>query len=176
MMAALHLAGQHVPRIALAVAALCISSGASAQTAATSPQTSAAKLAPASVQSAPAASTARRARRDPRTGELFDGPVETPSASPDDGLEPGIVSDGRPDEMNALMLDFMQRRQAEPAANARAGSGMSLGADSLTASIVTRTADGRLLVQCVPGESEAAHRLHAPAVNLKALRETANVK
>lgn len=174
-MAAIHLAGRHVPPIALAVAALCISSGLSAQTAATSPQVREAKQAPASVQAAPAASNARRAKRDPRTGEFFDGPVEAPSAAPADGLEPGIVGDGRPDEMNALMLDFMQRRQAEAVTGAR-GSGMSLGSDSLTASIVTRAADGRLVVQCVPGESEAAHRLHAPAVNLKALREAAHVK
>lgn len=175
-MSALHLAWRYGPPITVAVAALFISSGASAQAAATSPQAGEAKEAPARVQAAPVASTARRARRDPRTGEFFDGPVEVPSAAPSDAQEPGIVGDGRPEEMNALMLDFMQRRQAEPATGARAGSGMALGSDSLTASIVTRAADGRLVVQCVPGESEAAHRLHAPAVNLKALRETAHVK
>jgi hypothetical protein len=134
------------------------------------------KQAPARVQTAPVESTARRARKDPRTGEFFDGPVEAPSASPSDGQEPGIVSDGRPEEMNELMLSFMQRRQAEPVGEARAGSGMSLGADSLTASIVVRSPDGKLVVQCVPGESEATHRLHAPVVNLMALREAAHVK
>lgn len=175
-MSAHHSARGYGPPIALAVAALFMSSGASAQAAANSPQASEAKGAPARVQAAPVATTARRARRDPRTGEFFDGPVEGPSAAPSDAQEPGIVSDGRPDEMNALMLDFMQRRQAEPATGARAGSGMSLGADSLTASIVTRASDGRLVVQCVPGESEAAHRLHAPSVNLKALREASHVK
>lgn len=175
-MSALHSAWRCGPPITLAVAALFMSAGVSAQTAAPSPKASEAKEAPARAQAASSASTARRARRDPRTGEFFDGPVEAPSAAPGEAQEPGIVSDGRPEEMNALMLDFMQRRQAEPATGARAGSGMSLGADSLTASIVTRAADGRLVVQCVPGESEAAHRLHAPTINLKALREAAHVK
>ena len=174
-MSALHLAWRYGPPITLAVAALFISSGASAQVAASSPKAGEAKEAPARVQAAPVASTARRARRDPRTGEFFDGPVEVPSTAPSDAQEPGIVGDGRPDEMNALMLDFMQRRQAEAVTGAR-GSGMALGSDSLTASIVTRAPDGKLVVQCVPGESEAAHRLHAPAVNLKALREAAHVK
>jgi hypothetical protein len=175
-MSALPSAGQHGPRIALAIAALCISSGVSAQTPATPLQASEVKPAPARVQLAPVEAMARRARKDPRTGEFFDGPVATPSAAPGDGLEPGIVSDGRPEEMNELMLDFMQRRQAEPVGAARAGSGMSLGADSLTASVAVRGADGRLVVQCMPGESEAAHRLHASPVNLKALREAAHVK
>lgn len=175
-MSAPNSAGRYGPPIALAVAALFMSGDVSAQTAATSPRASEAKEAPARVQATPVASTARRARRDPRTGEFFDGPVEVPSAAPSSAQEPGIVSDGRPEEMNALMLDFMQRRGAEPATGMRAGSGMSLGADSLTTSIVTRAADGRLVVQCVPGESEAAHRLHAPAVNLKALREAAHVE
>jgi hypothetical protein len=168
-MSAIHPTGRHGPRIALAVAALCISGGVSAQAVAPNPTTPAAReAAPAAarLQAAPAAPAARRARKDARTGEFFDGPVEVPGATMDGAAEPGIVGDSRPEEMNELMLSFMQRRQPEPVAGARAGSGMALGADSLTAS----------MVQCVPGESEAAHRLHAPAVNLKALREASHVK
>jgi hypothetical protein len=155
---------------------LCISGGVSAQTPAASPQANEVKQAPARVQTAPVESTARRARKDARTGEFFDGPVEVPGAAADGAAQPGIVGDSRPEEMNELMLSFMQRRQPEPVAGARAGSGMALGADSLTASMATRAPDGPLVVQCVPGEAEAAHRLHAPAVNLKALREASHVK
>ena len=168
--------GRPGPRIALAVAALCFSGGVAAQAPAPAKPAGESAQAPAKLQPAPLASTARRARRDPRTGEFIDGPVEVPEVTAGAAAEPGIVSDGRAEEMNALMLGFMQRRSAEAADGALSGSGMSLGADSLTASVATRAPDGRLVVQCVPGESEAAHRLHARAVDLKALREAVHVK
>jgi hypothetical protein len=125
-----------------------------------------------------AAEAGRRVRRDPQTGEFIDGPVEAPAAPQARSARPqgAAPSIARPEEMNELMLQFMQRGAAQPMPG---GRGLSLAPRHLSSTVVVRQADGSLASECVQGETAAEHRLHAPRVDfngLKAQREVRHVQ
>ncbi len=123
-----------------------------------------------------AADAGRRVRRDPQTGEFIDGPVEAPAAAPQarsarpQASPPAIA---RPEEMNELMLQFMQRSGAQPIPG---GRGLSLAPRHLSSTVVVRQADGSLASECVQGESAAEHRLHAPRVDVNGIKAQREVR
>jgi hypothetical protein len=151
-----------VAGMAVAAAMLCVPGAASAQQSATG-------AARAEVAPAQSAQGGRRAVRDPQTGEFIDGPGET-AAPQARTLRPQSAAPAvtRPEEMNDMMLQFMQRTRTQTVpGNTRA---LSLTPRHLSSTVVVRQADGSLSTECVTGETAAEHRLHAPRVDLQSLR------
>jgi hypothetical protein len=170
MTAPTHRARVLPPLLAL-TAALCTGTALAAPAAEPTQTAPDASAAHDTTQRTDAASANRRAVRDPQTGRLIDGPLPDAASSPSRAAR--SAAPARPlkaEEMSPLMLQFMQRTQSESRRMEGGARGVSLTPNHLSSTVVVRTPDGRIVSQCVAGETEAQHRLHATPVDLRGLQ------